>query len=201
MKSRLLFAMLAIALGSNAPATELTVELDPENTLVSFRLKATLHSVHGTAKATSGSLALDIETGEMTGEVVIDAVSAETGNKKRDKKMHSKVLRSAEHSRIVLRPRRLDGDFATSGPSDVTLLGDMVLLGQPHEISIPLQVEIVDDRFTASAVFEIPYVEWGLEDPSTFVLRVAKEVQVTVEARGSVAAVNEGGTGPAPTND
>jgi polyisoprenoid-binding protein YceI len=201
MKSTLLFAMVAIAVGSNAPATELRVELDPENTAVTFRLKATMHSVHGSAEATSGSLTLDIETGDISGEVVIDAVSAETGNKKRDKKMHARVLRSADYNLIVLQANRLEGELALTGASDMVLHSEMSILGQPHRVEIPLHVEISNGQFTASGEFEVPYVEWGLEDPSTFVLRVAKEVLVTVEARGSVAVVDQGETGPATATD
>ena len=186
MKSKILIAAFFLTAASVGLAAETTIELDPQSTSITFVLKATLHSVHGTADATSGSLTLDTESGAMSGEVVVDAVSANTGNNKRDKKMHAKVLRSAQHSRIVLRPHRLDGDLPTAGASDVTLHGDMVVLGQPHEVQIPLHIEIVDGRFTAAADFEVPYVEWGLEDPSTFVLRVAKLVEVKVAAKGSI---------------
>jgi hypothetical protein len=68
----------------------------------------------------------------------------------------------------------------------VTLHGEREILGQSHEIGIPSHIEIDGGHFTASFEFEIPYVDWGLEDPSTFVLRVAKVVQVTVTARGTV---------------
>jgi hypothetical protein len=190
MIKRLLIAVASLAVVSNVAAADSKIELDPASTSITFRLKATMHSVHGKAKTTSGSLTLDIDSGDMTGEVVVDAVSAETGNKKRDKKMHTKVLRSADHSRIVLRPHRIDGNLAHAGVSDVTLFGEMELLGQSHEIHIPLHVEIIDGRFTASTEFRIPYVEWGLDDPSTFVLRVAKVVQVTVFAEGTISNSN-----------
>lgn len=188
MKIAALSALTLLALATPLTAGELQIELDPELTSISFRLQATLHSVHGRAALTAGSLVLNTESGSMTGAVTIDATTAETGNKKRDKKMHAKVLRSAEHSRVVLRPHRLDGDLATAGASDVVLLGKMEILGQSHDIAIPLHIEIENSRFTADGSFEVPYVEWGLEDPSTFVLRVAKVVEITVEATGTIAA-------------
>ena len=180
-------ATLGLVFGA-APgsAAEWRIEVDPLQTNVSFTLKATMHSVHGTAVTTSGGFRFDPDTGAATGEIIIDATSAETGNGSRDKKMHRKVLVTADNPRIVLRIRSLEGDLALEGVSEVTLRGEIEILGQPHEIAISLQVEIDGEDFTAHAEFEIPYVEWGLKDPSTFILRVAKEVQVTIEVAGTI---------------
>jgi polyisoprenoid-binding protein YceI len=180
-----------VVLASPSAAAELQIELDPDLSSISFRLQATLHSVHGSAATASGSLRLDTESGIMAGEVTVDGASAETGNKKRDKKMHAKVLRTADHPWIVLRARRLEGELARHGTSDVTLHGEMEILDQSHEIAVPLRIQIDGGRFTAAAEFEVPYVEWGLQDPSTFVLRVAKVVQVTVDAAGEIVVNDE----------
>jgi len=180
-------AALGLVLGAaSGVAAEWRIEVDPLRTSVSFTLKATMHSVHGTAAATSGGISIDPDTGAATGEIVIDATSAETGNHSRDKKMHRKVLVTIDHPQIVLRIRRLDGHLARQGSSEVTLHGEIEILGQAHAITIPLEVEIVGGDFTAHGQFDIPYVEWGLKDPSTFILRVAKEVQVEVTAEGTV---------------
>jgi len=183
------FATAAFSLilaATAASAEEWLVAVDPQRTSVSFNLRATMHTVHGTAAA-SGSLRLNTEGGLMAGEVAVDATTTETGNTKRDKRMHARVLRTADNPWIVLRARRLEGDLALEGTSEVTLRSEIEILGQPHEIAIPLHVEINGGNFTAHAKFEIPYVEWGLDDPSTFVLRVAKKVQVTVSAAGTVS--------------
>ena len=185
----------AVALGlilASAPASaaDWRIEVDPLRTNVSFTLKATMHSVHGTAAATSGGFSVDPDTGAATGEIVIDATSADTGNGSRDKKMHRKVLVTADNPRIVFRIRSLEGNLALEGASEVTLRGEIEILRQAHEIGIPLQVEINGEDFTAHAEFEIPYVEWGLKDPSTFILRVAKEVQVVIGAEGTIIIVD-----------
>jgi len=67
-------------------------------------------------------------------------------------------------------------------------VGELELLGTPHDVSIPISLELDGAVFSGSASFTVPYVEWGLEDPSTFVLRVAKEVSVTVETGGTLTA-------------
>jgi polyisoprenoid-binding protein YceI len=186
MRRTTAIALTLFALAAPLAAGELQIELDPELTSISFRLQATLHSVHGSAALVAGSLRLDTESGAMAGAVTIDASTAETGNKKRDKKMHGKVLLTADHPEILLRTRRLEGELAPQGASDVTMHGEIEILGQSHEIGIPTHIEIDGEHFIATFEFDVPYVDWGLEDPSTFVLRVAKVVEVTVTARGTV---------------
>ena len=186
MRDATLVALALLVVASSVPADEFQIDLDPELTSITFRLQATLHSVHGSAATASGSFRLNTESGVMAGEVTVDATTAETGNRKRDKKMHGKVLRTADHPEIVLRVRRLEGELAPQGPSDVTLHGEIEILGQSHRIGIPSHIEIDGGHFTATFEFEIPYVDWGLKDPSTFVLRVAKVVEITVSAEGTV---------------
>ena len=192
MNAAVLYRCLAVALAlavapSSGAAGEIRVDLDPELTRVSFTLKATLHTVEGTAQLASGSLVIDPETSAVAGEIVVDAASTDTGNTGRDKKMHGKVLLSAGHPQIVFRPTHLEGSLSNGAKTGITLVGDIELLGEPHQISIPLDIRIDGSHFEATAEFSVPYVEWGLEDPSTFVLRVAKGVQVRVTAEGTIA--------------
>ena len=113
-----------------------------------------MHSVHGSAALVAGSLGLNTESGAMTGAVTVDATTAETGNKKRDKKMHGKVLLTADHPEIVLRTSHLEGELARQGASDVTLHGEIEILGQSHQIDIPSHIEIDGGNFTATFEFE-----------------------------------------------
>jgi polyisoprenoid-binding protein YceI len=81
--------------GLPAAAAEIRVHLSPESTTIEFTLKATMHTVHGTASLDHADFTFDTETGAASGEAVVIAGSADTGNKKRDKKMHGKVLLSS----------------------------------------------------------------------------------------------------------
>jgi polyisoprenoid-binding protein YceI len=165
--------------------------MSPEATEIDFELKATMHTVHGNATVKRGSFTFDTTSGAASGEVVVSAASAETGNDKRDKKMHRKVLLSHDHAEISIHAERLEGSLELDGESEVTLVGTMALVGSSHPIRVPMKVSIDGDTATVEAAFSVPYVEWGLEDPSTFVLRVGKEVPVTVRAgEVSVAVVS-----------
>jgi len=96
------------------------------------------------------------------------------------------VLVSGEHPLIVLRPQQIQGNLTAGPDSTVTLVGDLELLGTPHPVTIPLDIRIDGSSFTATAEFTVPYAAWGLKDPSTFVLRVAKEVRVQVATEGTI---------------
>ena len=74
----LLIAVSLILAATPASAEEWQIEMDPRRTSVSFKLKATMHTVHGTAAA-SASLRLNTEDGVIAGEVAVDATTAETG--------------------------------------------------------------------------------------------------------------------------
>lgn len=186
------FLLGAVAALASVPvrAAEWRVDLDPGRTQVTFTLKATMHTVDGTAQLASGSLVIDPETGAVTGQIVVDAATADTGNKGRDKKMHGKVLLSKDHPGIVFRPDHVKGSLTPGLNTAITLTGAFDLLSQSHQISVPLDIRIDGSHFEANAEFPVPYVEWGLEDPSTFVLRVAKEVRVRVTAEGTITPVD-----------
>jgi len=165
-----------------ASGAQIQVHLPPESTTIAFTLKATMHTVHGTAVLEQADFNIDTETGAASGEAVVTAASADTQNKKRDKKMHAKVLVSAEHPLIVIRAERIEGPLVLEGASEITLVGTMEILGAEHPVRIPITVTIDGNTASVEATFQVPYVEWGLKDPSTFVLRVGKEVPVTVKA-------------------
>jgi hypothetical protein len=52
--------------------------------------------------------------------------------------------------------------------------------GAEHEITLPVEVVAADGQFTASTHFFIPYVKWGMKNPSTLFLRVSDKVELTI---------------------
>ena len=86
----------------------------------------------------------------------------------------------------MFRARRLEGTVAPLGTSKVTLHGVLNLHGADHEVKLPATVKIAGGRVTADATLTIPYVAWGMTDPSKFVLRVGKTVDVSVHVEGTL---------------
>jgi polyisoprenoid-binding protein YceI len=180
------FAALVALAGRAAHAEPRVLVLDPAASKVSFTLDATGHSVEGTMAVKSGRVAFDSETGAASGEITLDLRSARTGNESRDETMHQKVLESAKYPVAVFRAERREGAVAPSGTSQVTLDGTLSFHGAEHKVKLPAKVDVQNGRLTADTRFTIPYVEWGLHDPSIMILRVAKVVSVEVHAVGSL---------------
>ena len=180
-------ALVALACcAAGAGAAEQRLVLDPAATRVSFHLDATLHAAEGTLALVRGEIRFDLSTGSAGGEVVLDATSADTGNDKRDEKLHREVLESDAYPEIVFRPRAVSA--AQRGPDSgtVTLTGTVSIHGGDHEASVTATVERSGANVRATGTLNVPYVAWGLHDPSVFVLRVAKVVEVSIAAAGTL---------------
>lgn len=166
------------------PAGAGAIQLDPDNTQITFTLGATLHTVHGTARVRHGEIVYDPATGAVSGEVVVDGGSLQTGNTRRDRTMHEDVLETAKYPDIRFTPQRAKGTFNPTGESDLELSGTFDLHGSRHDIIVPVHVKAEGDRLSVTARLTIPYVAWGLKDPSFAVLRVEKQVSIEVAFAG-----------------
>jgi polyisoprenoid-binding protein YceI len=164
-----------------AQPTALTV--DPARTKVEFTLGSTIHTVHGTFAVKRSNLRFDPATGKIEGELAIDATSGESGNESRDKRMHKEIIESAKYPEIVFRPDLVEGKLDPQGASQVKVHGKLAIHGGDHEITVPVDVQAVDGKYQATAHFEIPYVQWGIKNPSNFILHVDKSVAITVHTQ------------------
>jgi polyisoprenoid-binding protein YceI len=160
---------------------------------VDFTLGATGHTVEGELFLESGDVHFDPSSGAASGTLRIDARRAVTHNDKRDAKMHETVLESERHPWIEFELKGVEGNLPSptdSKPARFRLRGAMTLHGVPHLMTLPLEVTRQQDEIIAATSFTVPYVEWGLDDPSVFVLRVAKEVEVKVHLVGRLVGTS-----------
>jgi polyisoprenoid-binding protein YceI len=189
------FAVLCLLVAAviSAHSQQTVLQLDPTKTAVKFTLDATLHSVHGTFHAKPGALEFDPAARLLSGEIVVDAKSGETSNGMRDRKMHKDVLESESYPEISFHPDRVEGTVASSGKSSVKVHGVFRIHGVDREITVPAEVEMSSDFWTATVHFTIPYAKWGMKNPSTFFLRVSDSVEIDLVAGGNVVQ-NSAGT-------
>lgn len=183
--SRALVILLAYAASAIAqkPASPVDINLNPANTAIHWTLNTNVHGdIHGTFKLKTGTIRIDPASGAVSGQIVIDATSGESGDSSRDKRMHSVVLESAKYPTITFRPTHVDGKVDLTTAGSVTVDGIMNLHGQDHPMQITVNLHPKDASVTSQSHFTIPFVAWGLKDPSFMMFRTDKVVTLDVDA-------------------
>jgi len=180
---------LPVALAGFAAAAhseQRTFTLDPAQSKIEFSLGATMHTVHGSFHLKRGRIQFDDATGVATGELVVDALSGESGNSGRDKNMHKDVLESARYSEIVFTPQHIKGTVAANGKSQVDVDGQFKLHGRSRPMTLTLQIQLQGGAGSADTSFAVIYKQWGVKNPSTFFLHVSDTAEVSVHAVGKL---------------
>jgi polyisoprenoid-binding protein YceI len=177
-----LFLALTITTFAQSPATPIAVTLSPASTNIHWTLNTNIHTVHGTFKLKGGDFKIDPATGNVNGLIVIDATSGESGDSSRDKRMHTAIIESPKYPTITFRPTHIDGKIDLAATGQVTVHGILNLHGQDHPLDITVNLHPQGGAVALNTHFTVPFVAWGLKDPSTFVFRTDKEVILDVDA-------------------
>lgn len=191
-KARLFQSLLAVftisaCTGALAAGQQVLFQLDAQHTGVNFTLGDVLHTVRGTFLLKQGSLTLDPASGKLSGEIVVDAKSGNSGSGMRDRKMHKEVLESERYPEIKFRPDHVDGPMSLQGKSSVQVHGVFSIHGADHELTVPAQIEVSSDHWNATLHFPVPYAKWGMKNPSTLFLKVGESVDIDLTASGILA--------------
>lgn len=186
-KSCILVVLLVCA--AVASGQTVTVHLDPAKSKIQWTLSDPLHTVHGTFALREGTISYDVKTGAASGLIVVDTKSGESGNSSRDNKMHKEVLESQRFPDTTFRPQHVTGTLNRSGRSTLAVDGIFSLHGSDHPLTMNVTAAPSPDQtaITIAGEFQVPYVQWGLKDPSVFLLRVGKDVTVDILAAGSLS--------------
>lgn len=179
-----LLAILCCA-AATAQSQELRLQFDPSKTTIAFTLGDILHTIHGSFQLKSGDVQYKITAKSVSGNLIVDATSGQSGNRSRDRKMHKEILESARFPEINFRPDRVEGNVGPLGTSTIQVYGMFSIHGSDHELTMPVRVEVFPDHWIADTHFTVPYVKWGIKNPSTFVLRVSESVEIDVHASGA----------------
>jgi polyisoprenoid-binding protein YceI len=176
-----------LMLVSSALAQHQTLTINPDASEVKMTLKTNHDVVNGTFHVQSGSIAFDNKLPNLSGSVVVAAGSGKTGNDSRDKKMDKDVLNTEKYTTVSFTPKTYTGAIAASGDSTIQVTGTFTLLDVPHEITLPMQIHIDGGNCTAKAHFPVPYVQWGLKDPSFFMFKTEKVVDIDLSLSGHLS--------------
>jgi len=160
-----------------------TASFTPASTSIHWTLNTTLHTVHGTFRLKGGSLLVDPATGDASGLIVVDATSGESGDNARDNRMHKAILESDRFPEITYRATHVSGHVDLTAGGNVTVDGVFSLHGTEHPLQLTGTLKpLAGGTAGLTTHFTIPFVAWGLKDPSTFVFRTDKQVTVDIDA-------------------
>jgi polyisoprenoid-binding protein YceI len=183
-------ALFGLTFASAVFAQHQTFTLDPAASTVRFSLAGTGHEVHGTFHVQTGAVGIDRGGSQISGSIVVSAASGDSGDDGRDKNMRNNVLDVSHFADVTFQPKSFTGTLAVAGDSTIQVSGVFTLHGTPHDITVPMDIHIEGAKLTAKGKFAVPYVKWGLKDPSVFILRVAKEVDIELSLAGSLTPTN-----------
>ena len=186
MKSFVVLA-LAIILVSGALAQHQTFAINPDASEVSMKLNTTHEVVHGTFHVQSGSIEFDRSATTISGNVIVAAGSGKTGNDSRDKKMNKDILKVDQFTTVSFAPKTYKGTIPSSGDSTIQVSGVFTLLGTPHDLTIPMQIHLDGSKGTATAQFVVPYVQWGLKNPSFLIWKAENDVAIDIKLVGQIS--------------
>ena len=183
------FAVVALALifAPAALAQHQTFAVKPDASEVKMTLKTTHELVNGVFHIQSGSVEFDRSAAKMSGSVVVLAGSGKTGNGSRDKKMNKEILQVEQYATVSFEPKSYAGVIAPSGDSTIQVIGIFTLLGTPHEITVPMLVHLDGASATAKTHFVVPYVQWGVKNPSFLIWKADNDVAIDIFLTGRLS--------------
>jgi polyisoprenoid-binding protein YceI len=179
---RLLFAVAMIfsLLGVQAAPQSITMHLNPARTEIHWTLNGNTHTVHGTFRLKGGMITFDPSTGAAQGEI---------GNQSRDSRMKKEILESDKYPQAIFHPVKVTGVVKAGSTQNVTVEGTFTIHGVDHPLNLNVKVQVDGHDAVATTHFSVPYVDWGMKDPSTFIFRVDKTVDVDVIGKGGIEGV------------
>lgn len=179
--------VLAVILAPVGLAQHQTFVVNPDASEVKIKLNTTHEVVNGTFHIQSGSSEFDRSNPKMSGLVAVLAGSGKTGNNSRDKKMNRDILKVDQYTTVSFAPKAYTGTIAPSGDSTIQVSGVFTLLGTAHDLTIPIQIHMDGSKATAVAHFVIPYVQWGLKNPSFMFWKAENDVAIDLNLVGEVS--------------
>jgi polyisoprenoid-binding protein YceI len=189
LPSRLLLCIVLLVvplLHAQSAPQAITMHIDPARTEIHWTLSGNMHTVHGTFKLKGGLITFDPSTGAAQGEIAVDLVTGESGNQSRDGHMQKDVLESDKYPQAIFHPAKVTGAVKSGSTQNITVDGTFTIHGKDHPLRLEAKVQVDGHDAVATTQFTVPYVDWGMKNPSTFILRVDKTVVVGVTAKGVI---------------
>lgn len=172
------------ARGEDGNSWYLPTELSTKNTEVRFELDSTWHTVYGRLKTLSGRVSLEDSKDPSSArfELSFPVSSFDTDNGSRDEEMRE-VMAAAKFPDVTFRSSggRLTCTpqaVKASGSCEDKLSGVLTIRGMSKLVEIPVRIQTSGTGYEVSGRLPIRWGEFGVEDPSILVAKVAPIVSV-----------------------
>jgi len=178
--------LCVLLLTPTALAEELLAEppthvLELEGLRVQFHVQS-LFRVDGSFGPVSGEVRFAPEGGVMSGELRLDAATADTGYGLRDSVIREEVLETDRYPVIAFRPTRWRVRGRSATQLSAAIEGSVVMHGVERPVTVELEAQIAptgEARLRGGLALE--FEDWGIENPGTEFLPVDPRVGVTIE--------------------
>jgi polyisoprenoid-binding protein YceI len=182
--------LVPAALAQQPENEQFHLHLDPASTEVHFTLKDTLHTVRGSFHLSAGDIVFNARTGEAHGLFSVECGSGASGNDTRDGRMKNELLEAPKFPLATFEPQKVTGfnpaPDAANGARKISVAGNMTIHGTSRPMTLEFTVSQSGAATTATTHFIIPYVDWGIKDPSIPFVKVEKQVAMDVVAKGTL---------------
>lgn len=170
---------LATSLAADAPRPQVGYRVDPAGAEAGFDVRATGHTVHGKTTGVSGEVhVIDEPRGgkALSGRIEIAAASLDTANGRRDQTMRTKCLAVDRFPSIVFVPERFVPAAAppAAGPVPGTLSGMLTIRDITKPVVMTASLEPKGTHIVVAGTFDVPWLEFGIPDPSFFIVTLDK---------------------------
>ena len=165
-------------------ASTISVRLDPSRTAVQFSA-GTLRRIHGTFQLKTGVFALDAKSGMAQGEILVDAASEKSNDAKLDRKIAGETLESGKYPGIFFHVEKVEGHLPVKdGEQHLKLIGTFNIHGGDHPLTVDVDAVNQGQQLTLRSSFVVPYVQWGMKDASTLLMR-DRNIRITIVSQAT----------------
>ena len=176
----------ALCFAPVARGQQMAVDFDPATTKINWSLVGNVHTTHGTFQLKQGHVTVNPANGEISGELVVAANSGDSANAARDKRMNKEILETDKYPEIRFKVMKLEGAAAVEERFERAC--GWAVYNSRNEPRIKCSAADNDEWERRERNWKICCAVCGLghEDPSNFLFKVNKTVEVEVVATGHV---------------
>ena len=171
-------------LGNDSAKWNLPQELSEKNIQLSFEVDTTMHLVKGAVTGISGKAWLEDETdpSSIRAEIKLPLNLFNTGNESRDRKLRE-VMGFAHQPELVFRILSVKEicspqSLVSQGTCHGSINGELKINEITRGISFPIVIHRDGDIFEVSGETSVSWPDYNVEDPSTFLAKLEKDVRV-----------------------